>query len=199
VSHRLVFATTNPGKLRELRVLVGEQFEVKSATEAAPGLEIIEDQPDFAGNARKKAQEFLKATGLPSLADDSGLCIDALGGEPGVYSARWEETDSRRIAKALRKLEGVIDLQRTARFVCALCLAMPDSRLIEVQRRCEGVITRAPRGTNGFGYDPVFQVAGLSRTMAELSLDEKSAHSHRGAAFRELHPRMVAAFGLGSG
>jgi XTP/dITP diphosphohydrolase len=199
VSHRLVFATTNPGKLRELRVLVGEQFEVKSATEAAPGLEIIEDQPDFAGNARKKAQEFLKATGLPSLADDSGLCIDALGGEPGVYSARWEETDSRRIAKALRKLEGVIDLQRTARFVCALCLAMPDGRLIEVQGRCEGVITRAPRGTNGFGYDPVFQVAGLSRTMAELSLDEKSAHSHRGAAFRELHPRMVAAFGLGSG
>jgi XTP/dITP diphosphohydrolase len=199
VTHRLVFATTNPGKRRELRVLVGDRFEVKSATEVAPGLEVEEDQPDFAGNARKKAQEFLKASGLPSLADDSGLCIDALGGEPGVYSARWEETDTRRIEKALRKLNGVIELQRTARFVCALCLAMPDGRLIEVQGRCEGVITREPRGTNGFGYDPIFQVAGLSKTMAELTLDEKSAHSHRGAAFRELLPRMVAAFGLGSG
>lgn len=199
MSHRLVFATTNPGKLRELRALVGEQFEVQSATEAAAGLEVVEDQPDFAGNARKKAQEFLKATGLPSLADDSGLCIDALGGEPGVYSARWEETDTRRIEKALRKLVGVIELKRTARFVCALCLAMPDGRLIEVQGRCEGLITREPRGANGFGYDPIFQVAGLNKTMAELTLDEKSAHSHRGAAFRELHPRMVAAFGLGSG
>lgn len=185
---KLVFATTNPGKLLELRSLMGDRAEVLSATQAAPGLQVAEDQPDFAGNARKKAQAFVRATGLPALADDSGLCIDALGGEPGVFSARWEESDARRIAKALRRLEGVIDQRRTARFVCALCLALPDGQTLEVEGACEGRITRAPRGARGFGYDPIFEVEGLGKTMAELTVEEKSAVSHRGAAFRRLAP-----------
>lgn len=189
---KLVFATTNPGKLLELRNLMGGRAEVLSATQAAPGLEVAEDQPDFAGNARKKAQEFVRATGLPALADDSGLCIDALGGEPGVLSARWEETDARRIAKALRRLEGIIDQRRTAHFVCALCLALPDGRTVEVEGRCDGRITREPRGAHGFGYDPIFEVESLGKTMAELSVEEKSAVSHRGMAFRLLAPRLNA-------
>jgi XTP/dITP diphosphohydrolase len=193
---RVVFATTNPGKLAELRALMGDRVEVVSATAAAPGVEVEEDQPDFAANARKKAREFCAATGLPALADDSGLCIDALGGEPGVLSARWEETDARRVAKALRRLEGVIELQRTARFVCALCLALPDGRTVEVEGRCEGRITREPRGGNGFGYDPIFEVNALGKTMAELTRDEKSKSSHRGAAFRDLLPRLLAALGM---
>jgi XTP/dITP diphosphohydrolase len=193
VRPRVVFATTNQGKLAELRALMGDRLEVVSAADAAPTLEVEEDQPDFAGNARKKAHAFSAATGLPALADDSGLCIDALGGEPGVKSARWEKDDAARIAKALRLLAGVEDERRTARFVCALCFSLPGAADLEVRGSCEGRITRAPRGTNGFGYDPIFEVAGLGKTMAELTRDEKSGHSHRGAAFRALLPKLLAA------
>ena len=194
---RLVFATTNPGKLAELQALLGDRVAVVSAAEAAPGLAVDEDAPDFEGNARKKARAFCGATGLPALADDSGLCIDALGGAPGVVSARWAPTDAERIARALRELAGVPPEGRTARFVCALCLALPSGEELVELGRCEGRIAAAPRGQHGFGYDPIFEVEGTPRTLAELSRDEKSARSHRGNAFRALLPRLLEALGEG--
>lgn len=192
---RLVFATTNPGKLKELTALMGDRVQLVPADAAAPGLEVVEDQPDFAGNARKKAQAFCAAANLPALADDSGLSIDALGGEPGVFSARWAPTDQARIAKALERLAGVPKARRGAHFACALCLALPGGETVEVQGRCEGRIAAAPRGSNGFGYDPIFLVEGLGQTMAELTAEQKSAHSHRGRAFRAILPLALAALG----
>jgi XTP/dITP diphosphohydrolase len=178
---KLVFATTNLGKLAELRELV-TGLDVVSAADAAPGLEVDEDRDTFAGNAEKKAREFLKVTGLPSLADDSGLCVDALGGRPGVLSARYAPTDAERIEKLLAELNGVAN--RRARFVCALCLARPDGTLETAEGTCEGEILAAPRGTQGFGYDPIFLIPSLGKTLAELARPQKAGLSHRGMAMR---------------
>lgn len=187
---KLVFATRNAGKLAELRALARAGFEVLSAEDAKLA-EVEEDRPTFAGNARKKAEAAARATGLPAVADDSGLCVDALDGRPGVYSARYAPgTDADRIAKLLGELKDVPDPKRGAGFRCALCLALPSGPVHEVEGECPGVIGRAPRGTNGFGYDPVF-VLPNGRTMAELSRDEKSAISHRGRAFEKLRPLLT--------
>ena len=186
---KLVFATTNPGKLAELRHLV-IGVQVLCGQEAAPGLEVDEDRDTFEGNAEKKAREFLAATGLPSLADDSGLCVDALDGRPGVYSARYGPDPAARIEKLLREMYGVPEAKRTARFRCALCLAMPGGGIELAQGACEGLILTAPRGTGGFGYDPIFLVPALGKTLAELSVEEKSAISHRGRAMKLLAPKL---------
>jgi len=160
--------------------------------------EIPEDGLTFAENARKKALGYARATGLWTIADDSGLVVDALGGQPGVKSSRFsgdeEENadrtliDHRNIAKLLRLLEGVPREKRTARFVCCLCLAGPEEVLAETKGTLEGLINDQPVGENGFGYDPIFFVPHLNKTVAQLTPEEKNAISHRGNAIRKLKP-----------
>ncbi|MDC0714474.1 RdgB/HAM1 family non-canonical purine NTP pyrophosphatase [Stigmatella sp. ncwal1] len=190
---RLLFATTNLGKLKELRGLVGETVEVVSLKDLPPIPEPVEDGASFEEIAAKKAREYAAATGLPSLADDSGLCVDALGGRPGVLSARYAEGDDRaRYEKLLRELAGLPEAQRTASFQCALCLAQPGGEVHIEVGRCEGRILTAPRGSHGFGYDPVFFLPALGKTMAELTSEEKAGLSHRGEAFRKMRPWLAA-------
>ncbi|HZN94359.1 MAG TPA: RdgB/HAM1 family non-canonical purine NTP pyrophosphatase [Myxococcales bacterium] len=194
---QLVFATRNEGKLRELRDLVGDALEVSSLREHPEAPEVEEDADTFEGNARKKALAAAAGTGLPALADDSGLCVEALGGRPGVYSARYVAgTDRDRYQRLLEELREVPDERRVAAFVCALCLAFPDGRTVVEHGRCEGRIGHAPRGEGGFGYDPVFVVEGKGgRTMAELAPEEKSAISHRGVAFARMRPHLMKLVG----
>lgn len=194
----ILVATTNPGKVRELRAMLGDSVEWKSLADF-PGVgEVLEDGATFAENARKKATGYARATGLWTLADDSGLVVDALGGAPGVNSARFSGDkpkgverkvhDRRNWEKLLSLLQGVPKENRTARFVCCLCLASPREVLIETQGSVEGVITMEPAGAGGFGYDPVFLVPELGRTVAQLGDEEKNAISHRGNAMKKLKP-----------
>lgn len=199
----LVFATHNRGKLVELKALVADlPLRVLTLDDVGFTGEVDEDQPDFLGNARKKAQEIAEATGRLALADDSGLEVDALGGAPGVHSARWAgepRSDERNIRKLLDALDGVPPPRR-ARFRSVLVLAAPARRggvLAITEGACEGEIGTAPRGTGGFGYDPIFVVDGQAgRTMAELTLDEKNAVSHRAHAMRDMADRLRALLSL---
>jgi XTP/dITP diphosphohydrolase len=158
--------------------------------------EVPEDGATFAENAHKKALGYAKQTGLWTVADDSGLIVDALGGEPGVKSARFSGAkdkdrtliDHKNIAKVLELLKDIPPEKRTARFVCSLCLASPEKVLIETQGTLEGAIAEREIGTNGFGYDPVFFVPRLNKTVAQLTADEKNSISHRGNAIRKLKP-----------
>ena len=158
--------------------------------------EVKEDGETFAENARKKAVGYAKQTGLWTIADDSGLVIDALGGEPGVKSARFSGAkdkdrkllDHKNMAKVLKLLEGAPKEKRTTRFVCCLCLASAEKVLIETEGKLEGVIAEKEMGTNGFGYDPIFFVPKLNKTVAQLTREEKNAISHRGNAIRKLKP-----------
>jgi XTP/dITP diphosphohydrolase len=189
---KLVFATRNRGKLAELRDLLGDRLEVLSLDDVSVP-EVDEDGRTFEENARKKASASARATGLPALADDSGLCVDALDGEPGVRSARYAEPDDRaRWEKLLRALEGIPEERRGAEFQCALCLALLDGRTFMSHGECRGFIALAPRGEHGFGYDPVFELEPGGRTLAELSREEKAWVSHRGKAFRAMAPRLEA-------
>jgi len=194
--HPLLFATTNPHKVRELAAVLGPLgYEVRSldSLSAVPP-EPVEDADSFAGNARLKAIGYARATGLECLAEDSGLEVDALGGAPGVHSARYSGTDGSREDrdranndKLLHALSAVPVERRTARFVCAMCLARPDGTIVaEARGTYEGRIADAPRGENGFGYDPLFFLPDVGRTSAELSPKEKDARSHRGRAARLL-------------
>jgi XTP/dITP diphosphohydrolase len=164
---------------------------------------VEEDGETFAENARKKAIGYAKQTGLLTLADDSGLVVDALGGEPGVRSARFAESspqrhedtkktrkeiDRRNFEKVLKLLKDVPKEKSTARFVCHLCLASPEKILIETEGKLEGLIIDKPTGENGFGYDPIFFVPGLNKTVAQLQDSQKNAISHRGQAVRKLKP-----------
>ena len=190
---RLVVATHNPGKLAELQELLAP-FGVALVSAAELGLDEPEETgATFALNARIKADAAMRAAGLPALADDSGLEVRALGGRPGVRSARWAGPGRdfghamRRIHDELGRLPGgFAAADRSAAFVAALCLAFPDGRRIEVEGRCEGLVVWPARGTGGFGYDPIFQPDGLSRTFAELEPEEKHAIGHRGRALRAL-------------
>jgi XTP/dITP diphosphohydrolase len=158
--------------------------------------EIEEDGATFAENARKKARGYAEQTGLWTIADDSGLVVDALDGGPGVKSARFSGAkdkdrtllDHRNMAKVLKLLEGVPAEKRTARFICALCLASPENILIETEGTLEGIIAEQEVGENGFGYDPIFFVPDLNKTVAQLTRDEKNTISHRGNAIRKLKP-----------
>lgn len=184
---RLVLATHNAGKVAELReILTGLDVVLLDAGDLE--LPDVEETGDsFAANATLKARACAGATGLPCVADDSGLVVDALDGAPGIYSARYagpQRDDQANLDRVLVELQGVTD--RTARFVCAAALALPDGRLQVVEAAMEGEITLAPRGSGGFGYDPVFQPTGHSRTTAEMSAADKHAISHRGKAFRAL-------------
>jgi len=204
--HRILVATTNPGKLTEIKAMLGGDVEWVGLADFPDLQEIEEDGATFAENACKKALGYAKAMGLWTIADDSGLVIDALGGQPGVKSARFSDEQSRdsngagrnrtlldhkNMAKVLKLLEGVPKEKRTARFVCRLCLASPEKVLIETEGTVEGFIMEEEVGENGFGYDPIFFVPGLKRTVAQLTTDEKNAISHRGNALRKLKPLLV--------
>jgi XTP/dITP diphosphohydrolase len=187
---RLVLATSNRGKIREISdLLSGLDIEVLTCGEL-DGWPTLEEKGDsFEENAASKAGELSRWAGMPALADDSGLEVEALGGEPGVRSARYagvQGDDAANIARLLRELEGIPPERRGARFVCVLVLASPDGESIEIRETCEGSVTTAPRGERGFGYDPVFVPAGMEKTLAELPLGEKNAVSHRGKALRRL-------------
>jgi len=191
---RLVFATRNQGKLRELRQLLSDLpgLQVVSLDDLPGAPEVEEDRDTFAGNATKKAVETMRFCGLPVLADDSGLEVDALDSAPGVRSARYAgegASDADRIDLLLRNLRGIPEARRTARFRCAVVLADPARPQGEVELRegaCEGRILTEPRGAGGFGYDPVFLVPGEGLTFAELSAGRKNAISHRGRAVRAM-------------
>jgi len=182
---KLLVATSNPGKLRELRAMLdGLDIELVTVREAGIDGEVVEDQPTFEGNARKKATTLARRAGFAALADDSGLEVDALSGAPGVYSARYAgegATDQANVAKLLGALGESAD--RSARFRCVLALAWASGEVAFVaDGRCEGAIAFAPSGDGGFGYDPIFVATGHERSMASLDAAEKNAISHRGKA-----------------
>lgn len=191
---RLVFATTNRGKLREVaEILAPDGVTVVGIADVAPGWSVVEDGATFAENARLKAIDLARRTGLPALGDDSGLEVDALGGRPGVRSARYagdHATDAENTALLLRELDAVPDDARGAAFRCALVLAWPDGTVVEADGRCSGRIARAPRGEGGFGYDPVFVDPESGLTFGELSADAKNAFSHRRRALDALRARL---------
>jgi XTP/dITP diphosphohydrolase len=209
---RLVLATHNKGKLRELRELLRGQVPgldvdtqvVDAAAAGAP--DVAETGVTFAENSLLKARAVAEATGLVAIADDSGLAVDVLGGAPGIFSARWSGTHGDDVANLnllLAQLSDVPDAFRGAAFVCAAALAVPGSDGIAHETveygQLEGTLLRQPRGEGGFGYDPVLQPAGMDRSCAELSPEEKNAISHRGQAFRALLPAIVSALsGAGS-
>jgi XTP/dITP diphosphohydrolase len=182
----LVIATGNPGKVREIaRILSDLDLDVRSLADYPSSPEPEETADTFAGNAAIKALAAAERTGELALADDSGLVIDALDGAPGVYSSRFageDATDEGRNAKVLDLLKDVPDEDRTARFVSVIAIAEPGRVIGTAEGTCEGMIAREPRGTNGFGYDPIFFSRDMGRMMAELSADEKNSISHRGRA-----------------
>jgi XTP/dITP diphosphohydrolase len=194
---KVVLATRNAGKLAELRrILAPYDVELVGLDDVAPYEPGPETAPDFAGNALAKAREAAAASGLPAVADDSGLSVDALNGMPGVLSARWAgpaRDDAANLQLVLDQVADVPDERRGARFVCAAAFALPDGREGVVEGAVEGVLLRAPRGTGGFGSDPIFRPHGSERTTAEMSPEDKDAISHRGQAFRALAPLLADA------
>jgi len=196
----IVLATRNPGKLREFRsLLAATGWEVLGLTDAGVSADAEETGTTFQENARQKALAYSQETDLPVLADDSGLEVYALGGRPGIHSARYAgdgASDSQRIAKLLAELEHAAG-GRAARFFCALALARRSHLILEVEGECRGAITDAPRGTRGFGYDPVFLFPELGRTYAELSDEEKNRVSHRARAVAALLELLAGGTELG--
>ncbi len=198
MAKKIVVASTNPGKVAELSAMLGGGAEWVGLSDFPDIEEIKEDGETFEANARKKASGYAKATGLWTLADDSGLVIDALDGEPGVKSARFageksenadrKLLDHRNMAKVLRLMEGILAEKRTARFVCCLCLAGAEGVLVETKGTLEGGIVDKESGENGFGYDPIFFVPALNKTVAQLSRESKNSISHRGNAIRKFKP-----------
>jgi XTP/dITP diphosphohydrolase len=187
---RLLIATTNPNKLREIRPLLADpSVELLTLADLSPIAGPEESGATFWENARIKALAYAAASGLPTVAEDSGLAIDALDGEPGVYSARFLRPDAsyaERFTELYRRLQPFRDVDRTARFVTALAVARGSTLLFETETTVEGRIAPAPAGAHGFGYDPIFFYAPLGKTTAELTDEEKSAVSHRARAFRNL-------------
>ena len=180
---KIVIATKNQGKVSEINSIIeGTGIEAVSLAAFPDMPEIIEDGLAFMDNALKKARETAAFTGLPALADDSGLEVDALEGRPGVHSARFAPTTEERNAKLLGMLADTPDEKRTARFVCALAIADPAGAEWTTTGACPGRITHEPRGEQGFGYDPVFFYKPLGKTFAEIPRDEKNKISHRGLA-----------------
>ncbi len=194
MTRRLVLATRNAHKVGELReiladVLADLDLDIVGLADFPDVPDVIEDGVTFAENALLKARAVAAATGLPALADDSGLAVDVLGGAPGIFSARWSGRhgdDRANLELLLAQLSDVRDEHRGAGFVCAAAIALPDGRTRVEEGHFRGTLTREPRGTNGFGYDPILLVDGDTRTSAELSPAEKNAVSHRGTAFRAL-------------
>ena len=193
---KILLATQNQGKVRELQEMLADgDIEVLSLLDFPDWQEVEESGSTFAENAALKARAAVSRTGLISLADDSGLEVDALDGAPGVYSARFAgepKDDERNNDKVLELLEAVPDERRTARFRCSLVIAAPDGEEYHTEGTVEGRILRQRRGKGGFGYDPIFFVTEFARTMAELNLTQKNKISHRGQALRKVIPILEA-------
>ncbi|MDJ0344403.1 RdgB/HAM1 family non-canonical purine NTP pyrophosphatase [Streptomyces sp. H10-C2] len=198
---RLVLATRNRHKVTELHaILAGTGLAVDLVgADAYPDIpDVKETGVTFAENALLKAHALARATGLPAVADDSGLCVDVLGGAPGIFSARWAGThgdDAANLALLLAQLSDIDDAHRAAHFACAAALALPDGTERVVEGRLLGTLRHTPTGTGGFGYDPILQPLGDTRTCAELTPSEKNAISHRGEAFRALAPVVAELLG----
>ena len=185
---KLVVATGNPGKLTEMQEYLTDlpwQLELKP-----PELDIEETGTTFISNARLKASEVAKALGKWSIADDSGLAVEALNGAPGLYSSRYGKNDADRISRLLRELGETVN--RQARFICAIAISNPQGEIVlETEGICRGEILTSPQGEGGFGYDPVFYVPSQQQTFAQMSPETKSRISHRGVAFAQLMPRLL--------
>ena len=184
----LVLATSNPGKTAEIReMLTGFPITIKNLEDFGPIPAVEEDGDTFDDNAYKKASFVSRVLGLPALADDSGLVVEALGGAPGVYSARYagqNATDDQRCTKLLNEMRGKTN--RKAAFECVISIAVPPGLALTYEARCEGLIAEEPAGENGFGYDPIFYYPPLQKTFAQLTRHEKGRVSHRGKALQEL-------------
>ena len=198
MSHKLVLATRNQGKITEFRRILEElapgQIELIGVDQFPHLVDVDETGSTFEENSLLKARYTSEATGLPAIADDSGLCVDALNGDPGIYSARWAGVhgdDRANVEKVLQQLADVPDEKRTAHFMCVASLVMPDDRHQVAEGRFEGHILHAPVGENGFGYDPIFQPLGLSISSAQMSAQEKDAMSHRGKSLRAIAPHVI--------
>ena len=193
---KFVLATHNPGKLKEMAdILSGLGVEVVSPADAGISVDVEETGTTFAENAMLKAKAICAASGLPAIADDSGLCVDALNGGPGVYSARYggEGLDDRgRYTLLLQNMRG--QTTRVAHFACAIACAFPNGDELTAEGRCDGAIAFAPMGTEGFGYDPVFFVPQLRKTYAQLTPEEKAAVSHRGKALAVFEEKLKEYF-----
>lgn len=189
---KFVLATHNPGKLREMSDILSHLgVEVVSPADLGLTVEVEETGTTFAENAMLKAKAICAASGLPAIADDSGLCVDALNGGPGVYSARYggEGLDDRgRYTLLLNSMRG--QTTRAAHFACAIACAFPDGKTLTAEGRCDGAIAFAPLGEGGFGYDPVFLVPEKGKTFGQLTAEEKSAISHRGKALRDFSAKL---------
>ncbi len=191
---RLILATRNHGKITELKAILaaaGLSHDLVGADAYPDVPDVKETGVTFAENALLKAHALSQATGLPAIADDSGLCVDVLGGAPGIFSARWSGShgdDRANLTLLLDQLSDVPDEHRAAHFACAAALALPDGTERVVEGRLRGRLRREPAGSHGFGYDPILQPDGDTRTCAEMTPEEKNAISHRGKAFRGLVP-----------
>jgi XTP/dITP diphosphohydrolase len=198
MSHKLVLATRNQGKITEFRRILDElapgQIELIGVDQFPDLVDVDETGSTFEENSLLKSRYTCDATGLPAIADDSGLCVDFLKGDPGIFSARWagiHGNDQANIEKLLEQLKDVPDSNRTAHFTCVASLVMPDGRVQVAEGRFDGHILHAPVGENGFGYDPIFQPLGLSISSAQMSAQEKDLVSHRGKSLRAIAPHVI--------
>ncbi len=200
MSYKLLLATRNQGKIVEFRRILDAiapgEIELVGLDQFPHLHDVDETGSTFEENALIKAREMSLATGLPAIADDSGLCVDALNGDPGIYSARWaggHGDDKANLEKVLQQLKDIPDVNRGAYFICVAALHMPDGRTICEEGRFYGSILHSPLGENGFGYDPIFMPEGLDITSAQMSSEAKDALSHRGKALRAIAPRVMSA------
>jgi XTP/dITP diphosphohydrolase len=188
----LVLASTNKGKTREIRDLLKDYpLDIKNLTDFGPIPPVIEDGATFDDNAYKKASFTARVLGYPAMADDSGLCVEALGGAPGVRSARYagdHATDADNVARLLTDMEKCEN--RRAAFECVISIAVPTGAALTYEGRCEGILTRAPAGDNGFGYDPLFFFPAFNKTFAQLTMEQKAQVSHRGIALKQVAREM---------
>ncbi|MEG0813324.1 MAG: XTP/dITP diphosphatase [Clostridium sp.] len=198
MENRIIFATGNAGKMKEIRLILSDLgMEVLSMGEAGFDEDIVEDGSTFAANAEIKAKAVWKKTGGIVLADDSGLVIDYLDGEPGIYSARYmgDAPYSEKNKVLIQRLEGTKEEQRTARFVCSIAAVLPNGEILHTEGTMDGVIAHRPAGEGGFGYDPILYLPEYGKTSAELSMDEKNQISHRGKALKLMKKELQETFG----
>lgn len=187
---KIIFASKNKGKIKEANEILKDfPYEVISMSEAGVDIDVVEDGETFEENAMKKAAEIMRITGSVAMADDSGICVEALGGKPGVYSARFageDSTDQQRNEKLLEMMKEVPTGQRDAKFVCVIAVAFPNGKHFTVRGECSGEIAAEPKGENGFGYDPIFYVPEFKMTTAQMNPEQKHQISHRGRAMQKM-------------
>ena len=199
MKHKIVFATGNEGKMREIRLILADLgMEILSMKEAGVCLDIVEDGATFGENAAIKAKAVWEMTGGIVLADDSGLVIDYLNGEPGIYSARYMGEDTSYEIKnqvLIDRLKDAKGAERSARFVCNIAAVLPDGQVVHTEETMEGLIAETPAGAGGFGYDPILYIPEFGKTSAELSIEEKNQISHRGKALEAMKHKLKEIFG----